>query len=86
LCAAQKKADFSISRWAAKVDDKWFTRFSSCSAAGGGARLTAPKPALVIHFFNHQTHPKAKRMRSLPPPARRPDDTDLFLVVLSLIA
>jgi hypothetical protein len=48
--------------------------------------LTAPKPPLVIHFFNHQTHPKAKRVRSLPPPARRPDDTDLFLVVLSLIA
>jgi hypothetical protein len=75
-------ADSDLSRWAPKVDDKWFTRFSSCAAVGGGARLTAPNPLLVIHFFNHQTHPRAKRMRSLPPPAARPDNTDLFLVVL----
>src|SRR5438067_13517691 len=53
LCAARKKADADISRWADKVDDAWLGDDLVWFSGAAGREIRAPKQLLVANFLNH---------------------------------
>jgi uncharacterized damage-inducible protein DinB len=85
LCAAREKADADISRWAAKVDDKWLNEDLVWFSGAAQREISAPKRLLVTHFFNHQTHHRGQAHALITAAGEKTDDTDLFLVVPQMI-
>jgi len=86
LCAARKKGDADISRWAAAVDDAWLGDDLVWFSAAAGREIRAPKRFLVTHFFNHQTHHRGQAHGLLTAAGQQTGDTDLFLVLPGMIA
>ena len=86
LCAARKKADADISRWAEKVDDAWLSKGLTWFGGAAGREISAPKGLLVTHFFNHQTHHRGQAHALITAAGEKTEDTCLFLVVPEVIA
>ena len=86
LCAARKKGDADISRWADKVDEAWLKVDLTWFSAAAGREIRAPKRLLVTHFFNHQTHHRGQAHALITAAGQTTEDTCLFLVVPEVIA
>jgi uncharacterized damage-inducible protein DinB len=77
LCAARKKGDADISRWAGKVDDAWLDADLVWFSGAAGREIRASKGLLVTHFFNHQTHHRGQATTLLSQLGVDPGTTDL---------
>jgi len=86
LCAARNKADDDISRWAQRIDDAWLSEDLLWFSGAAQREVRASKRLLVAHFFNHQTHHRGQAHALLTAAGQDTGDTDLFLVIPTMIA
>lgn len=86
LCAARVKGDADISRWAARIDDKWLGEDLVWFSGSAGREMRMSKGLLVTHFFNHQTHHRGQAHALITAAGETTDDTCLFLAVPEVIA
>jgi len=86
LCAARNKADDDISRWAQRIDDAWLSEDLLWFSGSAQREVRASKRLLVTHFFNHQTHHRGQAHALLTAAGQDTGDTDLFLVIPTMIA
>ncbi|MCZ8101064.1 MAG: DinB family protein [Burkholderiales bacterium] len=80
LKAERRALDADILAWADRVDDGWLASELSWYSGAAGRQVTRPAAALVVHFFNHQTHHRGQVHAMLTRCGARPGDTDLFLM------
>jgi uncharacterized damage-inducible protein DinB len=85
LSSEREKADASISRWAAKVDDAWLGEDLTWFSGAANHEVRAPLRLLVTHFFNHQTHYRGQVHAMLTAAGQETGDTDLFLLVPEIV-
>jgi len=78
---ARTEADAKIEHWASRVDQAWLDQDLVWFSAAAGREMCNPRPLLVAHFFNHQTHHRGQAHALLSAAGRDTGDTDLFLVV-----
>jgi uncharacterized damage-inducible protein DinB len=86
LRAARQRADADIARWAAQVDDTWLAEDLVWFSGAANREMRAGKPLLVAHFFNHQTHHRGQAHALLTAAGQQTGDTDLFLLVPTVVA
>ncbi len=72
--------DREIEVWARDVSHEALNRDLTWFSAVLDAEVSRPLPALVVHFFNHQTHHRGQVHAMLTAAGRNPGDTDLFLM------
>lgn len=77
----RRNADERIERWAAKIDDAWLAQDQTWFSGAAGRELSQPRDAIVMHFFNHQTHHRGQAHAMITAAGGKTGDTDLFLVV-----
>lgn len=80
LGAERRRFDDVITGWADGLDDAWFATDLTWWSGAAGREVTRPRPALVMHFFNHQTHHRGQIHAMLTAAGAKPTDTDLFLL------
>jgi uncharacterized damage-inducible protein DinB len=85
LSAEREKADSGITRWAAKVDDRWMAEDMVWFSGAAGREIRAPNGLLVTHFFNHQTHHRGQVHAMLTAAGQETGDTDLFLIIPQIV-
>ena len=85
LCAARRKRDADIERWAARIDEAWLDGNLTWFSGAANREVSAPKQLLVTHFFNHQTHHRGQAHALLTAAGEKTGDTDLFLVVPGIV-
>jgi uncharacterized damage-inducible protein DinB len=85
LSAEREKADSGITRWAAKVDERWMVEDMVWFSGAAGREIRAPKGLLVTHFFNHQTHHRGQVHAMLTAAGQETGDTDLFLIIPQIV-
>lgn len=72
--------DRRILDWAGRLDEEDISRDLRWYSAITGQEMSRPLPALIVHFFNHQTHHRGHIHAMLTSAGARPGDTDLFLM------
>jgi uncharacterized damage-inducible protein DinB len=75
------KADNKIEAFANRIDAEWLSQDLVWFSGAAGREMRRPKPGLLVHFFNHQTHHRGQAHAALTTHGVDPGDTDLFLVV-----
>lgn len=78
--AERRRFDDMIADWADGLDDEWFATDLTWWSGAAGREVTRPRPALVMHFFNHQTHHRGQIHAMLTAAGAKPSDTDLFML------
>lgn len=78
--AERRRFDDVIADWACGLDDAWFATDLTWWSGAAGREVTRPRPALVMHFFNHQTHHRGQIHAMLTAAGAKPSDTDLFML------
>lgn len=78
--AERQRFDDVIADWADGLDDAWFATDLTWLSGAAGREVTRPRPALVMHFFNHQTHHRGQIHAMLTAAGAKPSDTDLFML------
>ena len=81
LAAARAAADEKLSAWAASVDEDWLGRDQEWFSGAAQRNVRAPRAALVMHLFNHQTHHRGQVHALLTRAGEDTGDTDLWLVL-----
>jgi uncharacterized damage-inducible protein DinB len=80
FAAERQRFDDVIADWADGLDDAWFAADLTWWSGAAGREVTRPRPALVMHFFNHQTHHRGQIHAMLTAAGAKPSDTDLFML------
>jgi uncharacterized damage-inducible protein DinB len=80
LARYRKLLDVAITAWSVEVSDDDLTQPLHYRSTGGQA-LTKNYHALVMHFFNHQTHHRGQATTLLTQAGVDVGDTDLSLLV-----
>ncbi|MEL6287537.1 MAG: DinB family protein [Pseudomonadota bacterium] len=80
LRAERQAMDVLILQWAASIDDAWFAEDLTWFSGAAGREVTRPRGALVIHFFNHQTHHRGQVHALLTRAGVEAPPTDIFLL------
>jgi uncharacterized damage-inducible protein DinB len=80
LTSERRRFDDVIVDWADRLDEAWFAADLTWWSGAAGRKVTRPRPALVMHFFNHQTHHRGQIHAMLTAAGARPSDTDLFML------
>lgn len=80
LKAERRSLDADILSWAERVEDGWLAGDLTWFSGAAGREVTRPVGALVVHFFNHQTHHRGQVHALLTRSGAKPGDTDLFLM------
>lgn len=75
----RRSTDTAIIAWADVLPPDWLVGSLSWYSGTVGRDVSKPRPLLVMHFFNHQTHHRGQVHAMLTAAGARPDDTDLFL-------
>jgi len=78
LKAGRAETDARIAAWALKVSDEELAGDLTWYSGALERDVTRPLGALVMHFFNHQTHHRGQVHAMLTAAGAAPDDTDLF--------
>ncbi len=81
LLHARAADDGRISAWADGVTEAWLAEDLTWTSGASGRERSAPRPLLVAHMFNHQTHHRGQAHAALTQAGVDPGDTDLFFVV-----
>jgi uncharacterized damage-inducible protein DinB len=81
LRARRETADVAIVDWSKRVDEKWLAEDLVWFSGAANREMREQRRALVVHFFNHQTHHRGQAHALLTAFGQDPGDTDLFLVV-----
>lgn len=76
----RRQMDRRILGWAERLDEEEVSRDLQWHSAITGQEMSRPLPALIVHFFNHQTHHRGHIHAMLTAAGARPGDTDLFLM------
>jgi len=69
--------DDIIIGWGDRVDADWFVGDLTWFSGAMNREVTKPKPMLVTHMFNHQTHHRGQVHAMLTAAGAKPDDTDI---------
>lgn len=56
MSAARADDDAKISAWASTLGEEWLAADQTWMSGAAGRKVTMPRPLLVAHMFNHQTH------------------------------
>jgi uncharacterized damage-inducible protein DinB len=80
LKTERRALDTDILAWSGRVDADWLAGDLTWYSGAAGREVTRPAAALVVHFFNHQTHHRGQVHAMLTRCGARPGDTDLFLL------
>ncbi len=83
LREARAEADARIEAFASRIDDAWLAEDLTWYSGGAKRQMSMPKPLLMVHFFNHQTHHRGQAHAALTMCGVDPGATDLFLIVPS---
>lgn len=78
-------ADDGIERWAEGVTQPWLDEPLTWFSGAAQREMSLPRSLAVAHFFNHQTHHRGQAHALITALGERTEDTDLFLVVPSII-
>jgi uncharacterized damage-inducible protein DinB len=77
----REAADAAITEWAAGLDPAWLEGELSWFSGAKQRNVTARRPLLVAHFFNHQTHHRGQVHALLTRAGEQTSDTDLCYIV-----
>jgi uncharacterized damage-inducible protein DinB len=77
LAAARRAFDAVITDWAANLNPAWLQGDLTWYSGAMGRDVTRPRPELVAHMFNHQTHHRGQVHAMLTAAGAKPDDTDI---------
>ena len=72
--------DETIVGWADKLDPAWLAGDLTWYSGAAKRDVTKPKCQLVMHFFNHETHPRGQVHCMLTQAGAKPHATDLSLL------
>jgi len=72
--------DKAIVIWADELDPDWLAGDLTWFSGAVNRELSRPVAALVMHFFNHQTHHRGQVHCMLTQAGGKPHDTDLSLM------
>ncbi len=81
LAADRAALDGAIVGWAATLDADWLAGEQRWFSGAAGREMAMPRPLLLTHLFNHQTHHRGQAHAMLTAAGERTGDTDLFLLV-----
>jgi uncharacterized damage-inducible protein DinB len=77
----RQAADQDLCAWAEQVRGDWLSGSLSWFSGSAGRDLSAPRAAMVLHMFNHQTHHRGQVHAMLTAAGQQTGDTDIWLVV-----
>jgi uncharacterized damage-inducible protein DinB len=80
LLERRNTLDQAIIEWSGRVDVDWLKGSVTWFSGAAGRDISKPAEALVVHFFNHQTHHRGQVHAMLTRLGAKPDETDLFLL------
>lgn len=80
LVAQRRAFDVTILEWARGLSPEWLADDMVWFSGATQREMRKPRPLLVVHFFNHQTHHRGQVHAMLTAAGARPDDTDLMLL------
>jgi len=78
--ADRRATDARISRWADALGDDDLGGPLTWYSGAMGAELTRPRAALIVHFFNHQTHHRGQVHAMLTATGSKAPVSDLFFM------
>ena len=81
MAASRVEADAAIELWADALGKEWLAGDQTWFSGLQQQELTMPRPMLLMHIFNHQTHHRGQAHAMLTAAGQRTGDTDLWLVV-----
>jgi uncharacterized damage-inducible protein DinB len=81
LAGERVKADAGIEDWAARVTPDWLGEDLVWFSGAAQRELRRPRPILVMHFFNHQTHHRGQAHAMIIACGQATGDTDLAFIL-----
>ena len=81
LRQARGEADDRISAWAERLSEDWLQQDLVWFSGAAGREISMARGTLVVHFFNHQAHPRGQAHAMITAAGEQTGDTDLFLIV-----
>lgn len=78
---ARIEADRRLTIWAADLEPGWLDENQTWYSGAAEREMTAPRTALVLHLFNHQTHHRGQVHAMLTAAGQETGPTDLSLVL-----
>jgi uncharacterized damage-inducible protein DinB len=77
LASERERTDRLILAWATALDPAWLDDTLTWWSAAAGREITRPRPLVVTHFFNHQTHHRGQLHAALTAAGVATEVTDL---------
>jgi len=80
MTAARFTADARLEAWATTLDPAWLAGSETWFSGAIQQQVTRPRPLLVMHIFNHQTHHRGQAHAMLTAAGQGTGATDLWVL------
>jgi uncharacterized damage-inducible protein DinB len=81
MCSKRAEIDAGIEAWAATLTEDWLAGELTWFSGIAQREVTAPKPVVLVHMFNHQTHHRGQAHALLTAAGQKTGDTDLAFIL-----
>ena len=81
MAALRPAMDARLEAWAGRLDPAWLDADQHWFSGAAQRAVSKPRPGLMMHLFNHQTHHRGQAHAMVTAAGERTGDTDLWFHV-----